>query len=69
MQSADQVAAFEPESPELKAFRQGAVSWGDGNLRSTEARNPQKHGAQNKTVNRVIRWGFPKVGCPKIGGL
>ena len=60
MQPADQVTAFHPESPELKAFRQRAVSWGGGNLRSTDARNPQKHGAQNKTANRIIN---------KIGGL
>ena len=69
MQSADQVTASDPESPELNALKQSAISWGDSDVRSAEARNPQKHGAQDKTVNIIIRWGFPKAGCPKIGGL
>ena len=59
MQSADQVTASDPESPELKALKQSAISWGDSDVRSAEARNPQKHGAQSKTVNRTTGWEFP----------
>ena len=55
MQPDDQVTAFDPESPELKALRQSAISWGHSDFRGAEAGNPQKHGAQNKTVNRITR--------------
>ena len=48
MQSADQVTAFDPESPEFKAFRQSAISRRHSDLRSAEARNPQKHEAPNQ---------------------
>ena len=48
MQSADQVTAFDPESPEFKAFRQSAISRRHNDLRSAEARNPQKHEAPNQ---------------------
>ena len=48
MQSADQITAFDPESPEFKAFRQSAISRRHSDLRSAEARNPQKHEAPNQ---------------------
>ena len=49
MQSADQVTAFDPESPaEFKALRQSALRRRHSDLRSAETRNPQKHGAQKK---------------------
>ena len=56
MQSADQVTAFDPESPEFKAFRQSAISRRHSDLRSAEARNPQKHEApnQNSKQNKQI---------------
>ena len=44
----DQVTAFDPESPEFKAFRQSAISRRHSDLRSAEARNPQKHEAPNQ---------------------
>lgn len=48
MQSADQVTAFDTENPEFKAFRQSAISRRHSDLRSAEARNPQKHEAPNQ---------------------
>ena len=48
MQSPNQVTAFDPESPEFKAFRQSAISRRHSDLRSAEARNPQKHEAPNQ---------------------
>ena len=52
MQSPNQVTAFDPESPEFKAFRQSAISRRHSDLRSADARNPQKHESPNQNSNQ-----------------